>query len=70
MSVSKHRNDALDGADALCVLTEWKEFRVIDFDDAKKRLNNPVIFDGRNLYKTEHVLEAGFKYYAVGKAIK
>jgi len=39
----EHRNDALDGADALCVLTEWKEFRVIDFDDAKKRLTSPVI---------------------------
>jgi UDPglucose 6-dehydrogenase len=61
--------DCLNDADALCVLTEWKEFRAPDFEEIKKRLKNPVLFDGRNLYKTKHVLEAGFTYYAVGKAI-
>lgn len=65
----EHKYDALDGADALCVLTEWKEFRAPDFEEIKKRLNAPVIFDGRNLYKTKHVLEDGFTYYAVGKFI-
>ena len=65
----EHRYDALDGADALCVLTEWKEFRMPDFKELKSRLNKPIIFDGRNLYKTKHVLEEGFTYYAVGKAI-
>ena len=61
--------DALDGADALCILTEWKEFRAPDFSEIKERLNSPVLFDGRNLYKTEHVLSEGFSYFAVGKKI-
>ena len=65
----EHKYDALDGSDAVCVLTEWKEFRAPDFEEMKKRLNAPVIFDGRNLYKTKHVLEDGFTYYAVGKYI-
>ena len=65
----EHRYEALDGADALCVLTEWKEFRMPDFAEIKKRLKTPLLFDGRNLYKTKHALEAGFTYYAVGKAI-
>lgn len=65
----EHRYDVLDGADALCVLTEWKEFRMPDFSEIKKRLNIPLIFDGRNLYKTKQVLSEGFTYFAVGKAI-
>ena len=61
--------DCLEGADALLVLTEWKEFRAPDFEEIKQRLNQPILFDGRNLYNTKHVLEEGFTYYAVGKAI-
>jgi UDPglucose 6-dehydrogenase len=61
--------DCLDNSDALLVLTEWKEFRAPDFDEIKKRLKSPILFDGRNLYNTKHVLEQGFTYYAVGKAI-
>ena len=64
-----NKYDCLQGADALLVLTEWKEFRAPDFHEIKERLNSPVIFDGRNLYKTSQVLSEGFKYYAVGKAI-
>lgn len=64
-----NKYDALNGADGLIILTEWKEFRAPDFDEIKKRLSKPVIFDGRNLYKTKHVLEDGFTYYAVGKYI-
>jgi UDPglucose 6-dehydrogenase len=58
---------ALDGADALIIVTEWKEFRSPDFDDMKKRLKAPVIFDGRNLYEPAHVLAAGFEYFSVGR---
>jgi UDPglucose 6-dehydrogenase len=58
---------ALDGADALIIVTEWKEFRSPDFDDMKKRLKAPVIFDGRNLYEPAHVLGAGFEYFSVGR---
>ena len=65
----ENKYDALEGCDALCVLTEWKEFRAPDFSEIKSRLKAPVIFDGRNLYKTEYVLEEGFTYYAVGKRI-
>lgn len=63
------RYTALDGADALIVITEWKEFRAPDFDEIKKRLKSPVIFDGRNLYNPRKVIERGFTYYAVGKFI-
>ena len=64
-----NRYEALDGADALIVITEWKEFRAPDFDEIKKRLKSPIIFDGRNLYNPKKVIEKGFKYFAVGKYI-
>jgi UDPglucose 6-dehydrogenase len=67
---AENKYDALNSADAMMVLTEWKEFRAPDFDEIKNRLNNPVIFDGRNLYNTKQVLKDGFTYYAVGKRIK
>ncbi|MBT4793421.1 MAG: UDP-glucose/GDP-mannose dehydrogenase family protein, partial [Halobacteriovoraceae bacterium] len=63
-----NKYDCLDNADALLVLTEWKEFRAPDFEEIKKRLNSPVLFDGRNLYHTKKVLKHDFKYYSVGKA--
>jgi UDPglucose 6-dehydrogenase len=59
---------ALDGADALAVVTEWKEFRSPDFDEIKKRLKTPVIFDGRNLYDPEAMKRAGLEYYPIGRA--
>ena len=58
---------ALDGADALAVVTEWKEFRSPDFDEIKKRLKTPVIFDGRNLYEPADMKRAGLEYYPVGR---
>lgn len=61
---------ALDGADALITVTEWREFTNPDFDEIKKRLIRPVIFDGRNLYDTKKVLAEGFDYFAIGKFIK
>ena len=59
---------ALLGADALAVVTEWKEFRSPDFDEIKKRLKTPAIFDGRNLYDPEDMKRAGLEYYPVGRA--
>jgi UDPglucose 6-dehydrogenase len=59
---------ALDGADALAVVTEWKEFRSPDFDEIKKRLKTPVIFDGRNLYEPADLKRAGLEYYPVGRS--
>lgn len=66
----ENKYDALNGADGLIVLTEWKQYRAPDFEEIKSRLKAPVIFDGRNLYSTKKVLEMGFNYYAIGKAIK
>jgi UDPglucose 6-dehydrogenase len=66
----ENKYDALNGADALLVLTEWKQYRAPDFEEIKSRLKSPIIFDGRNLYNTKKVLEQGFVYYAIGKAIK
>ncbi len=62
--------DALNGADALITVTEWREFTTPDFGEIKKRLNKPVIFDGRNLYDTKKILAEGFDYFAIGKFIK
>ncbi len=61
---------ALNGADALITVTEWREFNTPDFLEIKKRLKKPVIFDGRNLYETKKVLAEGFEYFAIGKFIK
>ena len=58
---------ALEGAEALLLLTEWNEFRRPDFDRIKSLLKNPVIFDGRNQYNEKRLLEKGFEYYCVGK---
>jgi UDPglucose 6-dehydrogenase len=58
--------DALDGADALLIATEWNEFRHPDFDEIKKRLKAPLIFDGRNIFNAEKVRKLGFTYTGVG----
>ncbi|MDR3237697.1 MAG: UDP-glucose/GDP-mannose dehydrogenase family protein [Spirochaetia bacterium] len=59
---------ALTGADAMLLVTEWKEFRSPDFEEIKKQLKNPIIFDGRNQYNVHKLKEAGFEYYQVGVA--
>jgi len=58
---------ALDGADALIIVTEWKEFRSPDFGDIRGRLREPVLFDGRNLYDPALVRGAGLEYHGVGR---
>ncbi|MDP3112732.1 MAG: UDP-glucose/GDP-mannose dehydrogenase family protein [Thermodesulfovibrionales bacterium] len=57
---------ALTDADALILITEWKEFRSPDFDEIAKRLKNKIIFDGRNQYNKEKLNELGFEYYQIG----
>jgi len=59
--------DALAGADALVILTEWQEFRSPDFDLIKETLSDPVIFDGRNLYDPEVLETFGLDYYGIGR---
>jgi len=63
-----HRNyDALHGASALLILTEWNEFRRPDFDRVKKLMMHPVIFDGRNIYDPADLRKLGFTYYSIGR---
>ncbi|HXV08391.1 MAG TPA: UDP-glucose/GDP-mannose dehydrogenase family protein [Burkholderiales bacterium] len=58
---------ALDGADALIIVTEWKEFRSPDFEEIRTRLREPVLFDGRNLYDPALVRSAHLEYHGVGR---
>jgi UDPglucose 6-dehydrogenase len=67
LGLCKDSDTALAGADALAIVTEWREFRSPDFDRIKLALKTPVIFDGRNLYDPAHMARAGFSYYAIGR---
>jgi UDPglucose 6-dehydrogenase len=58
---------AVAGADALAVVTEWKEFRSPDFGEIKRRLKAPLIFDGRNLYEPARMKSLGFQYFPIGR---
>ncbi len=60
--------DALETADALVIFTDWQEFRNPDFEVIAKKLNKPVIFDGRNLYSPDIVRKAGIEYHSIGRA--
>jgi UDPglucose 6-dehydrogenase len=60
---------AAQGADALLILTEWKSFRSPDFDALKKALLTPMIFDGRNIYDPQLVIDQGFEYVGIGRRI-
>jgi UDPglucose 6-dehydrogenase len=63
-----HRNyDALHGASALLILTEWNEFRRPDFARIKRLLKQPVIFDGRNIFDPADLRKLGFTYYSIGR---
>ena len=58
---------ALDGADVLVIVTEWKEFRSPDFAAIKTMLKTPAIFDGRNLYEPAIPRKAGLEYFSIGR---
>jgi UDPglucose 6-dehydrogenase len=68
-SVSYHTSsyEVLDGADALVIVTEWNEFRSPNFDEMRKRLRSPVIFDGRNLYSLDSMKTRQFEYHSIGR---
>jgi UDPglucose 6-dehydrogenase len=59
--------DALNGADALAIVTEWNEFREPDFEKMRSLLRAPVVFDGRNIYSPEHMRALGFQYFSIGR---
>lgn len=59
--------EAVIGADAMLLLTDWKEFRIPDFDELNVQLKQPIIFDGRNQYNTKMMQDQGFEYFQIGK---
>ncbi|MEI8374526.1 MAG: UDP-glucose/GDP-mannose dehydrogenase family protein [Planctomycetota bacterium] len=63
----EHRDEAIEGADALAIMTEWKHFINPDFDKVRSLMRQPVIFDGRNLYRSERMKKAGFTYHSIGR---
>jgi UDPglucose 6-dehydrogenase len=67
LSYAKSPNAALDGADALLIVTEWKEFRSPDFERIKSSLNSPVVIDGRNLYDPKLPRSFGLEYQPIGR---
>ncbi len=67
ISYLNSRDDVLNNADALILITEWSEFRSPNFKLIKEQLKNPVIFDGRNQYELEEMKEHGLNYYSIGR---
>jgi UDPglucose 6-dehydrogenase len=67
VSYAESAYEAVEGADALLIVTEWNEFRFPDFDRIKKALKDPVIFDGRNVYDPRTMWELGFTYHSIGR---
>jgi len=67
LTLTEHQYDALDGVAALALVTEWKPFRYPDFGVVKKRMKQPVIFDGRNLYDPAELRGLGFEYFGIGR---
>lgn len=63
---SPNKYDALNDADALLLVTEWKEFRSPDFEEIKERMKNEIILDGRNQYNPQILIDLGFEYYQIG----
>ena len=70
LSYAKNPSLALDNADALVIVTEWKEFRSQDFSQIKQKLKSNIIFDGRNIYDPTVVKNAGIEYHAIGRLTK
>ncbi len=64
---SANEYDAIEGVDALAIVTEWNEFRTPDFDKMKKIMNQPTIFDGRNIYDVQVTRDMGFYYDSIGR---
>jgi UDPglucose 6-dehydrogenase len=69
ISFTKTSYEALGGADALIICTEWTKFREPDFERMRSLMKNPVIFDGRNLYNPEKLAKLGFEYFYIGQKV-
>jgi UDPglucose 6-dehydrogenase len=68
VTIAESAHDALDGAEALAIVTEWQEFRSPDFDALKRALKTPAIFDGRNLYEPATMEALGIEYHGMGRS--
>jgi UDPglucose 6-dehydrogenase len=66
---AKTSYDAAKNVDALVLVTEWNEFRQVDFDRIKASMKNPILFDGRNIYDPNQMKKMGFEYYAIGRGV-
>lgn len=62
--------DAIEGADALLIITEWQEFRSVNWRSIKSKMKQALVFDGRNLYDPAKLKEAGIEYYGIGRQIR
>lgn len=67
LNYCQHSYDALEGAEALLIATEWNEFRRPDFDRMRRLMARPVIFDGRNLFEPKRMAQRGFSYFCIGR---
>ena len=67
LTLAESAEQALTGADALAIVTEWQEFRSPDFEAIRNQLRSPAIFDGRNLYDPALVRSFGLRYFAIGR---
>jgi UDPglucose 6-dehydrogenase len=63
----EHNYDAVEGADALVIVTEWRQYRVPDFERLRSLLRSPVIIDGRNLFDPARMRSHGFIYFSIGR---
>jgi UDPglucose 6-dehydrogenase len=63
----EHQYDALNGADALVIVTEWSQFRQLDWDEVTSRMRGRLLFDGRNVLSPERCEAEGFEYYGIGR---
>ena len=66
ISYAEQKYEVTENADALILLTEWKEFRSPNFEKLKTKLNNAIIFDGRNQYNAFNLKDQGFEYFQIG----
>ena len=69
LTLCDSRDAALDGADALAIVTEWNEFRSVEPAALTRTLRSPTVFDGRNLYDPAQMADAGIRYYAIGRGV-
>ena len=70
IKLAKNPYEAVTGADAIALVTEWDEFSSLDFKRVKKLMKQPVIFDGRNMYNPTLLKKLGFRYYGIGRKLK